>query len=251
MADEQQLYNTVAPLRNVAALTALVERVNNRAHGLPGMACFYGWSGFGKSTAAIYAANRFSAVLVQVKSAWTKKSLCEGILTELGKSTRGNTAQLVDRISAELAVTGQPLFIDEADHVVARKMIEIVRDIYEGSQVPVILIGEERLPQKLREWERVHGRMLDWVAAIAADMRDLEHLIPIYAPGLEIAPDLKQELLRVSMGSTRRVCVNLAQLYEHAQVRGLTFVGPSQFNPAKMFTGVAPKPRRSEIAGAV
>lgn len=251
MADEQRLYNSVAPLRNVAALTALIDRVQNRAIGLPGMACFYGWSGFGKSTAAIYAANKFQAVLVQCKSAWTKKSVCSAILAELGLPAKGNTADMVDRIAAQLAVQGVPLIIDEADHVVARKMVEIVRDIYEGSQAPVILIGEELLPQKLKEWERVHGRMLDWVAAQPADMSDLNHLASIYAPGLAIDDALKSDLLRMSHGSTRRVCVNLAQLFERAQVLGVEQIGKSDFDQRAFFTGTAPVPRRSEVAGLV
>ncbi len=246
MAEETRLYNSVAPLRNVAALTELVHRAQNRVFGLPGMACFYGFSGYGKSTAAIYSANKFQAVLVQCKSAWTKKNLCVAILAELGLPPRGNTADMVDRIAAELAMRGIPLIIDEADHLVARKMIEIVRDIYEGSQAPVILIGEELLPQKLKEWERVHGRMLDWVAAQQASASDLDHLAPIYAPGLTLDAALKAEILRHSHGSIRRVCVNLAQISERAQVLGLEQIGTEDFAPRNLFTGAAPTPRRSE-----
>lgn len=251
MPDEPRLYNSVAPLRNVAALTALIDRVHSRAIGLPGMACFYGFSGYGKSTAAIYAANRFQAVLVQCKSAWTKKNLCAAILAELGLPAKGNTADMVDRVAAELAMRGVPLIVDEADHLVARKMVEIVRDIYEGSQAPVILIGEELLPQKLKEWERVHGRMLDWVAAEPADLSDLNHLAPIYAPGIAIAPDLKQALLRVSHGSTRRVCVNLAHVYERAQVLGQGQMKAADFDPRHFYTGTAPQARRPQVAGQI
>ena len=250
MADGQRLYNSVAPLRNVAALTELIHRVQNRAYGLPGMACFYGFSGFGKSTAAIYAANRFQAVLVQCKSAWTKKNLCAAILVELGLVPKGNTADMVDKIAGELTLRGVPLIIDEADHLVARRMVEIVRDIYEGSQAPTILIGEELLPQKLKEWERVHGRMLDWIAALPADMGDLNHLTGIYAPGIDLAAELKADLLRLSHGSTRRVCVNLAQVHERAQVLGVTAMGRGDVDLRRLYTGTAPTPRRSEIAGA-
>lgn len=250
MADDQRLYNSVAPLRNVAALSALIERVNNRAIGLPGMACFYGWSGFGKSTAAIYAANRFQAVLVECKSAWTKKNLCSAILVELGLVPKGNTADMVDKIAAELTLRGVPLIIDEADHLVARRMVEIVRDIYQGSHAPTILIGEELLPQKLQEWERVHGRMLDWVAALPADMSDLNHLTGIYAPGVEISATLKADLLRLSHGSTRRICVNLAQVYERAQILGAPRMDRDDIDQRHLYTGTAPTPRRSEIAGA-
>ena len=249
MTDETRLYNSVAPLRNVAALTALIDRVQHRVPGLPGMACYYGWSGFGKSTAAIYAANKFRGVLVQVKSAWTKKSLCTAILTELGLPVKGNTADMVDRVAAALAMAGVPLIIDEADHLVTRRMVEIVRDIYEGSQAPVILIGEELLPQKLREWERVHGRMLDWVAVQPADMADLNHLAPIYAPGVEIETELRSDVLKASHGSTRRVCVNLAQVHERAAVLGRARMGRGDFDPRGLFTGTAPTPRRSEVVG--
>ena len=247
MTEETRLYNSVAPLRNVAALTALIDRVQNRALGLPGMATFYGFSGYGKSTAAIYAANKFQAFLVQVKSAWTKKKFCEAVLGEMALTPTRTIGDMVDQIAQNLTVLNVPLIIDEADHLVSRKMIEIVRDIYEGSQSPVILIGEELLPQKLREWERVHGRMLDWVAAQPADMSDLNHLAPIYAPGLELGADLKTTLLKVSAGSTRRICVNLAQIYERAQVLGRNRLGGGDIDARSLFTGIAPTPRRGGV----
>lgn len=244
MADDTRLYNSIAPLRNVAALVALVDRVRHRGLNLPGMVCFYGFSGYGKTQASIYAANKFQAVLVQVKSAWSKRNFCQAVLGEMGLRPRATVGDMVDQIAQNLAVLDVPLIIDEADHLVARRMIELVRDIYEGSHAPVVLIGEELLPQKLREWERVHGRMLDWVAARSADMGDLNHLAPIYAPGVAIDEALKAEALRMSSGSIRRICVNLAAIHERAQVLGVSRIGPADFEVARMFTGAAPAPRR-------
>jgi DNA transposition AAA+ family ATPase len=105
------------------------------------------------------------------------------VLGEMSLRPKATVGDMVDQIAQHLAILDVPLIIDEADHLVARRMIEIVRDIYEGSQAPVILIGEELLPQKLREWERVHGRMLDWVAAQAADLADLNHSPRSMPPG--------------------------------------------------------------------
>ena len=82
--DGTPLFNSVAPLRNVGALVELIDRVQKRGHGLPGMATFYGPSGYGKTTAAIYAANKYRAYQVQVKSAWTAKKLCTAILQDQG-----------------------------------------------------------------------------------------------------------------------------------------------------------------------
>lgn len=245
MDKEQKLYNSVAPLRNVAALVALINRVENRTVGLPGMAVFYGPSGYGKTTAAVYAANHFDAYQVQVKSAWTAKKLCGSILLDQGVKPARTIADMVDQVSEELARSGRPLLIDEADHLVDRNMIEIVRDIYEGSGATVILIGEELLPQKLQKWERVHGRMLDWVGAVPGDMADLGHLLPIYCPDVELSADLKQYLLKVSNGSIRRICINLSRVKEFGQTRGLASISKADWGKTTFFTGAAPAPRRS------
>jgi hypothetical protein len=234
----------VAPLRNVAALVALINRVETRMVGLPGMAVFYGPSGYGKTTAAIYAANKFDAYQVQVKSAWTAKKLCGAILIDQGVKPARTIADMVDQVSEELARTGRPLLIDEADHLVTRNMVEIVRDIYEGSGATVILIGEELLPQKLQAWERVHGRMLDWVGALPGNADDLEHLAPIYCPNITLTEGLKNHLLKVSNNSIRRMCINLGRVHEFAQTRGLKSVSREDWGKGNFFTGEAPHPRR-------
>ena len=243
MTDEPRRYNSVAPLKNVRALVELIARVESRGHGLPGMACYYGPSGYGKTTAAIFAANRFAAYQVQMKSVWTKKKFCEAILEDLGLPPKKTIADMLDQIAEELARSGKPLLIDEADHLVARNMIEIVRDIYESSGSPVILIGEENLPRKLQQWERVHGRMLDWVGAEPAALEDVAHLAPIYAPGVEIAPDMQALLLDGSGRSVRRICVNLDRVLEFARTHGRA-VSAADWAGRGFFTGAPPSPRR-------
>lgn len=60
MTESNRQFNSVAPLRNVVAMVQLVDRVISRAPTLPGMAVFYGPSGYGKSSAATYAMNTFA-----------------------------------------------------------------------------------------------------------------------------------------------------------------------------------------------
>lgn len=242
--DGTPLFNSVAPLRNVGALVELIDRVQKRGHGLPGMATFYGPSGYGKTTAAIYAANKYRAYQVQVKSAWTAKTLCTAILQDQGLQPAGTIADMVDQIAEEAAKSGRPLIIDEADQLVSRNMIEIVRDIYESSGAAVILIGEELLPQKLQKWERVHGRMLDWVGAQPGDIADVGHLARIYCPGIELDGELQALLLKESNASIRRICVNLDRVREFALTKGVKAVTRKDWGKAGFFTGHAPAPRR-------
>jgi DNA transposition AAA+ family ATPase len=234
--------NTIAPLRNVTLFTELVERVLNRTAGLPGMATFHGFSGLGKSFAAIYAANKYRAYHVQVKSVWTRKKLCQAILQEMGIQAAPTIPDMMDQIGQELSLSRRPLIIDEADFLVGKGMIEVVRDIYESSQAAIILIGEENLPASLKRWERVHGRMLDWVAAQPASMQDARHLAKLYCRGIEIADDLLVPLHEASGGSVRRICVNLDRVREAAQVTGLSKISRDQFK-GDFFTG-NPPPRR-------
>lgn len=238
---------SIAPLRNVAALNTLIERLITRGGesgvDLPGMATFYGPSGDGKSTAGIYVRNRFDAVLVQCKSTWTKASLCRAVLTEMGLPVTGTIDAMAERITEALAVTDRCLIVDEADFLVQRRMIEVLRDIYEGSKAPVILIGEEGMPQKLRAWERIHGRMLDWVATQPAELADVRHLAKIYAPGVEIDAPMMERVLAESRLSIRRICVNLDSILQFARRQGLARVGIEDWGRRALFTGEAPEPR--------
>lgn len=234
--------NTIAPLRNVMLLAELIERVMNRPSGLPGMATFHGFSGYGKSFAAMYAANKHRAYHVQVKSVWTRKKMCTAILAEMGIQPASTIPDMVDQIGQQLSLSQRPLIIDEADFLVAKSMIEVVRDIYESSQSTIVLIGEEQLPQKLKVWERVHGRMLDWVAAEPGTLGDTKHLARLYCRGIEVADDLLIALHDASAGSIRRICVNLDRVREAAQTAGLRQIDQSGFG-GDFFTG-NPPPRR-------
>ena len=237
-------FNRIAGLRNVAALCRLVERVRERAPDLPGMATFSGPSGWGKSTAAAYAANRHDCHVVEVKSTWKTKKLLEMIALELQVRPAKRIPDIADQVAERLARSGRTLMIDEAQWLVQDRLIEVVRDIYESSRVGVILIGEETLPQDLRRWERVHGRMLDWVQAQPGTAQDLDQLIPIHAPRLAIAPDLKGAILAASGPSIRRMCVNLALVAARAGDKGLSAMAAADMKGQELFSGEAPAPRR-------
>lgn len=247
MTHDPSAVNTIAPLANVSAMIELIQRVQNRRAGLPGMATFHGFSGYGKTFAAIYAANKARAYHVQVKSVWTRKKLCQSVLQDMGIQPATTVSDMMDQIGEQLSLSGRPLIIDEADFLVAKGMIEVVRDIHESSQAAIILIGEEGLPDKLKRWERVHGRMLDWVAAQPASIADAKHLARVYAGDFTIADDLMGALHAASAGSVRRICVNLDRVREHAQTQALAPKVPitlAQFG-RDFFTGSAPAARRA------
>lgn len=244
MTQAGDLYNSVAPLRNVTALVTLIHRVTERAHGLPGMATFYGYSGYGKTMAAVYAANRFAALQVQVKESWTGRKLCQATLGEMSVTPARTIADMIDQIAQDLMLADRVLIVDDAHYLVRRGIIGILRDIHESSGAPIILIGEETLPQDLQRWENIHGRMLDWVPALPACMADLDHLAGLYCPDVALDPVFRTHLLKASRHSIRRVCVNLGRVADCARVRGVDRMDLATWGDRAFFAISAPKARR-------
>jgi AAA domain len=244
MTDERPLYNAVAKLRNVAAFVGLIQRLQDRQDGVPGLATFYGPSGYGKSVAGGFAASQFQAYFVSVKSCWGRKALVTAICTDMSIKPARTVPEMVEQICTHLARTQRPLIIDEADYLASSQMIEIVRDIYEGSFAGIVLIGEENMPQTLQKWERVHRRMMDWVRAEPAEARDVVQLARIYCPDIPLDTGLMGRILSDSHASVGRVVVNLIKVHEHAITHGLKAVTEADWAKQTFFTGVAPAPRR-------
>ena len=248
MTDNPSPINSVAPLANVARLQKLVLTCQNRVDGLPGMGCFYGPAGYGKTTAGVFVTNKVGACHVEALPFGGAKKLLEMIVVELGMRPTRTVSTLFDQAADALARSNRPLIIDEADQILTDRIIETVRHLHEKTLVPVILMGEELLPQKLRRWERVNGRILEWVAAEPATIQDVNFLAPIYAPRVTISDELKANLLKASNGSIRNVSTNLANLAGYAAIKGLTAVGIKEWQGQRFHTGQAPEARR-ELAG--
>lgn len=237
------MHQTIAPLKNVSLFNELMDRVVNRPAHLPGIATFHGFSGYGKSFAAVYAANKYSAFYIECGHSWTQNKFCEAILNELGIPSKGTIADKVDKIVQALAAEDSPLIIDEADFIVNKRFIELVREIHDKSGAPIILIGEELLPNKLSEWERFHNRVLDWVPAQPADKDDIKHLAKLYCPDITISDELLKQLGKVCQGRVRRACVNLERIREYAVTSGISEVTNSDVRDLTMFTGQPPQRR--------
>lgn len=234
--------NETANIHNLDLVRTATERLTGRTYGLPGIAVLYGPAGWGKTTAALAVANENRSYFVQMRSCWTRKALLEKVLLEMSLPTGGTLPALLDRVCTQLAASGRMLIIDEFDYAVrSDSMIELLRDIYEGSQATLLLLGEELLPHKLKRWERFHSRVLVWIPAQPVSLHDARLLAPVYCPDAEVADDLLDHLVKLSRGSVRRVSVNLASLQEVAAIEGWERIDRATWGERALYTGDAPK----------
>lgn len=229
-----------APLKNVTALMMLVNRLQARTVDLPGLGVFHGPSGYGKSKSAIYVCNKCSAPMVSIGESWTRRKFLENVLRELGMANpRGTVADMTERAIELLGEKiDRPLLIDEADKAVSKGWIELIRELHDYSQAPIILIGEQTLPQALSQIERVHNRVLDWQQAQACDLDDSRKLAMVYAPQLEIDDGLLDFVRAECGGVARRISTTLSEMGEFARTGGLSkldrtsYTGPIYRDPA-------------------
>ncbi|GIT85437.1 transposase [Roseobacter sp. OBYS 0001] len=232
------------PLRNVAALNQLIERVKRRQFGLPGMAVFYGPPGLGKSFACIFAKVQHDAIHISVQKLWTKKTLLTEILRELSIAPEKTLSDMQKQVNYGLATSDRPLIIDEADYAVDRGMIEIIRDMFDGSGVPVILIGMEKFPQKIQRHELVDGRVLSWVGAEPANLRDVRLLAENYADGLDIDDTMLTHIMNSRNGNARNISKDIAYVVEVCRTEGVTAITHKTWGNRPLFHTTAPAPRR-------
>jgi hypothetical protein len=237
------------PIKNVALFMAMTTRLIERDAHLPGIAVCNGPSGFGKSYSSIFTQNKTGAKRVEVGDSWTRRTFLRAVLREFGMEPKGR-GTISDMAEEAIGALGEdprrPLIVDEADKMVDKGFIELARELQEFSGAPIILIGEEKLPNKLLGVERVHNRVLEWLQAQPCDLDDTQQLAAAFAPKLSIGDDLL-DLIRVqSAGRARRIVVNISKIAEFARNKGLAIVDRQSFGATPLYTGEPPQVRHVE-----
>ena len=245
MTNKQKVNNGVnmAPLRNVQAFGKLADTLNKRNLSLPGLGVFYGFSGLGKTVAANYVRNSRQAYLVEVRDHWNRKAFVEGLLNALFvPAPRGTTSKMMDQAAKILGDDpSRLLIIDEADKLVDKGMIELVRDIHEQAQVPIILTGEELLPQKLECSERTHNRVLEWVMAELCDLEDAKALAGLFCPNAKVSDDLLEAIIDKGQGRARRVVTTLNAVSDQVRNQALSEIDLATYAGAYSTGRVSPR----------
>lgn len=201
-----------APLTNIGLAVDTVRRCLERAPGLPGIGALYGRSGLGKTVAAAFCANHFKGVYIRLKSFSTAKAILVEVARELQLRPERTAHALFAQVSAELSIAPRLLIMDELDNVVHRGALNVLRDIHDETRVPLLVIGEERLPQHLEESERFHNRVLVWQPAQRATLADAEQLVKFYGADLHLTPAQIELLHGQAQGIARRLVVLIEHL---------------------------------------
>ncbi len=127
-------------------------------------ACFLlvgGQAGYGKSRTGAWWAIQNNAVLIRVKAAATPHWVMSDLVKELGEQAPARTVEdLFGQALGSLAKNRRPIVLDEVEHALHDlRAFEIIRDISDLVEVPIVLIGREFVAGRLKRHRQIWTRI--------------------------------------------------------------------------------------------
>lgn len=235
------MLSKIVPVKNVARLNDAGEALRRRPAGMPGMGLVHGETGYGKTTAVTWYANRCNAVYVRALACWTPAAMLTAIARDLRIQPRGSCAAMMNDIIEALSLSNRPLFVDEADYIIdSKRMTESLRDLHDMTTVPVVLIGMGGIDQRLSHRKQLTGRVMQDVHFQPCDLDDARNVAASLCE-VRIADDLLERLHRQTAGSVRLLVVGLSRIEQHARSQGSSSINAAAWGKKDdFFTGDAP-----------
>ncbi|WP_298437956.1 ATP-binding protein [Geobacter sp.] len=209
----------IAMTKNVSRFIQATRALMDRPMGVEGMGLLWGPPGEGKTTSVAYVADQTDAVYVRALGCWTVTTMLGDICRELGGRRMQRRADMVEWICDQLKDNVRPIFVDEADYLFGQiSMIDSLRDIYDKSGCPVVLIGMEDMGRKAQANERLARRITQWVEFSGIDLDDARVTAETCCE-VCIADDLLGHIHEAARGNIGRTVIALSRIEKWAKGR--------------------------------
>ncbi len=166
----------IVKTKNVQEFYAGLEVLGKGVKGRMGMMLIFGPPGTGKTFITQKQAMQDDTVYVRCKYIDKPKSLLHAIVAELGEEPRRYTSHLFDQALEQLISRPRTLILDEADYLVKGEIIEIVRDLNDMANTPVIISGMGNIDKKLHRFPHLVDRIRSIVQFKLFDLEEIKML---------------------------------------------------------------------------
>ncbi|MGE4297564.1 MAG: AAA family ATPase [Desulfovibrionaceae bacterium] len=202
---------------NVTRMRTVMRQSLDTERGRPGMVAVWGAAGLGKTLTAQQCYAEHGGVYLRAWEDWSQSGMLQSVCESLGGGTPHGSQRCKRAIIKLLDdEPGQVIFMDEADRL-AIKRIEDLRDIYDCTGTPIVLIGEPGLPVKLDARERIGGRIPDEYRVAFEKITATDILLYAQeAAGLSLTPEACALLAQRSQGVFRKAHNMLLSLEQAA-----------------------------------
>lgn len=163
---------------NVKNFIGLVENLLNKPKNIPKMGLIYGEPGLGKSQTALWLACKYDAIYLRATNLMTGRWLLEEIAKEMDEIPRYLTSDNFNLIVQKLKQKPQLIIVDEIDYLINNlKTIEILRDIHDETNCPIIFVGMGLAHKKLERYKHLFDRFSEIVKFETFGVNDLSQIV--------------------------------------------------------------------------
>ena len=163
---------------NVKNFIGLVENLINKPKNIPKMGLVYGEPGLGKSQTALWLACKYDAIYLRATNLMTGRWLLEEIAKEMDEIPRYLTSDNFNLIVQKLKQKPQLIIVDEIDYLMNNlKTIEILRDIHDETDCPIIFVGMGLAHKKLERYKHLFDRFSEIVKFETFGVNDLSQIV--------------------------------------------------------------------------
>lgn len=164
---------------NVKRFITMMNNLQNRAEGVPGMALVYGEPGLGKTQVIKWWAFKNDAILIRCNQMMSARWLLKEILDYMSEIKPYSISDSFDEVIRNLILTPRVLIVDEVDYLTMEKnkSIEILRDIHDKTNVPVVLVGMTSAHSRLKKFSHLYDRLSEIVKFERFSKNDIKTIV--------------------------------------------------------------------------
>jgi len=144
---------------NAERFMAGIETVRTPIRGRIGMMLAYGPPGTGKTETGMWYAAQNLVPYIRAKDITSRRSLLSNIVAELGEAPAFRSDALFDQAVEQLIERPRTVLIDEVDYLMRGGMVEVLRDLNDITNVPIVLMGMEHADKKLKRFRHLFDRI--------------------------------------------------------------------------------------------
>ena len=145
---------------NVKKFITMMNNLQNRAEGVPGMGLVYGEPGLGKTYAITWWAMQNNAVFIRCTNNMSSRWLLEELVEELGEIPYSKLSDIFNQAVTQLVKAPRIIIVDEIDYLTMEsRAVETLRDIHDKTDVPILLIGMGSANRRLMRHKHLYDRI--------------------------------------------------------------------------------------------
>jgi DNA transposition AAA+ family ATPase len=149
-----------ARTQNVKNFINMMNNLQNRAEGVPGMALVYGEPGLGKTQALLWWATQNDAIFIRAANQMSARWLMQEIVEELGEVPYYYSSDLFKQCVRQLNSDPRVIIVDEIDYLTGNESaIETLRDIYDKTNTCIVMAGMGMADKKLMRYRHLYDRI--------------------------------------------------------------------------------------------